>query len=112
MAAVTVHSDLEPKKIKSVTVSTFSPSNLPESDGTGCHDLHFMNVEFQARFSILFCHLHQEALLFLSATAKSLQSCLTLGDPIDGSPPGSCVHGILQARVLEWVAIAFSNALK
>ena len=45
----------------------------------------------------------------LSAT-KSLQSCLTLCDPIDGSPPGSTVPGILQARTLEWVAISFSNA--
>ena len=42
--------------------------------------------------------------------AKSLQSCLTLCDPIDGSPPGSAVPGILQARTLEWVAISFSNA--
>ena len=42
--------------------------------------------------------------------AKSLQSCPTLCDPIDGSPPGSPVPGILQARTLEWVAIAFSNA--
>ena len=41
--------------------------------------------------------------------AKSLQSCLTLCDPIDGSPPGSPVPGILQARTLEWVAISFSN---
>ena len=45
-------------------------------------------------------------------STKSLQSCPTLCDPVDGSPPGSCVRGILQARVLEWVAIAFSNALK
>ena len=45
-----------------------------------------------------------------AATAKSLQSCLTLRDPIDGSPPGSPVPGILQARTLEWVAISFSNA--
>ena len=45
-----------------------------------------------------------------AAAAKSLQSCLTLCDPIDGSPPGSPVHGILQARILEWVAISFSNA--
>ena len=44
--------------------------------------------------------------------AKSLQSCLTLCDPIDGSPPGSAVPGILQARTLEWVAISFSNAWK
>ena len=45
-----------------------------------------------------------------AAAAKSLQSCLTLCDPIDGSPPGSPVPGILQARTLEWVSIAFSNA--
>ena len=45
-----------------------------------------------------------------AAAAKSLQSCPTLCDPIDGSPPGSSVHGILQARTLEWVAISFSNA--
>ena len=42
--------------------------------------------------------------------AKSLQSCPTLCDPIDGSPPGSPIPGILQARTLEWVAISFSNA--
>ena len=47
-----------------------------------------------------------------SAAAESLQSCPTLCDPIDGSPPGSPVPGILQARTLEWVAIAFSSAWK
>ena len=47
-----------------------------------------------------------------ATAAKSLQSCLTLYDPIDGSPPGSPVTGILQARTLEWVAISFSNAWK
>ena len=47
-----------------------------------------------------------------AAAAKSLQSCLTLCDPIDGSPPGSSVPGILQARTLEWVAISFSGAWK
>ena len=45
-----------------------------------------------------------------AAAAKSLQSCPTLCDPIDGSPSGSNVPGILQARTLEWVAISFSNA--
>ena len=45
-----------------------------------------------------------------AAAAKSLQSCPTLCDPIDGSPPGSPAPGILQARTLEWVAISFSNA--
>ena len=54
------------------------------------------------------------SLLFnmLSTAAKSLQSCPTLCDPIEGSPPGSPVPGILQARTLEWVAISFSNAWK
>ena len=47
-----------------------------------------------------------------AAAAKSLQLCLTLCDPIDGSPPGSPIPGILQARTLEWVAISFSNAWK
>ena len=47
-----------------------------------------------------------------AAAAKSLRSCPTLCDPIDGSPPGSPVPGILQARTLEWVAISFSNAWK
>ena len=47
-----------------------------------------------------------------AAAAKSPQSCLTLCDPIDGSPPGSSVPGILQAKTLEWVAISFSNAGK
>ena len=47
-----------------------------------------------------------------AAAAESLQSCLTLCDPIDGSPPGSPVPGILQARTLEWVASAFCNAWK
>ena len=45
--------------------------------------------------------------ILAAATAKSLQSCPTLCDPIDGSPPGSPVPGILQARTLEWVAISF-----
>ena len=48
----------------------------------------------------------------IAAAAESLQSCPTLCDPIDGSPPGSTVPGILQARTLEWVAISFSNAWK
>ena len=47
-----------------------------------------------------------------AAAAKSLQLCPTLCDPIDGSPSGSTIPGILQARMLEWVAISFSNAGK
>ena len=52
----------------------------------------------------------QISVMTATAAAKSLQSCPTLCDPIDGSPPGSPVPGILQARTLEWVAISFSNA--
>ena len=49
--------------------------------------------------------------LYAVAAAKSLQSCPTLCNPIDGSPPSSPISGIVQARTLEWVAISFSNAL-
>ena len=59
---------------------------------------------------IYFCN--QDAAAAAAAAAKSLQSCPTLCDPIDGSPPGSPVPGILQARTLEWVAMSFSNAWK
>ena len=55
---------------------------------------------------------NNQAAAAAAAAAKSLQSCLTLCDPTDGSPPGSPVPGILQARTLEWVAISFSNAWK
>ena len=51
-------------------------------------------------------HIHIDA----AAAAKSLQLCPTLCDPIDGSPPGTPIPGILQARIPEWVAISFSNA--
>ena len=58
------------------------------------------------------CQGHWELQLFHAAAAKSLQLCLTLCDPTDGSPPGSPVPGILKARTPEWVAISFSNAWK
>ena len=54
----------------------------------------------------------QVTVMYTAAAAKSIQSCMTLCNPIDGSPPGSPVPGILQARTLEWVAISFSNAWK
>ena len=63
-----------------------------------------------AHYTAAVCPLHQDAAA--AAAAKSLQSCPTLCDPIDGSPPGSPVPGTLQARILEWVAISFSNAWK
>ena len=57
-------------------------------------------------------HLAKSQISLTAAAAKSLQLCPTLCDPIDSSPPGSPVPGILQARTLEWVAISFSNAWK
>ena len=75
--------------------------------------LHILQYFFILLFTItLMSEVHSARLLYntATATAKSLQSCLTLCDPIDGSPPGSPVPGILQARTLEWVAISFSNA--
>ena len=77
-------------------------------------------VQALAVFLVLSCPAHLSSLTTLclllpclslaAATAKSLQSCLTLCDPMDGSPPGSPIPGILQARTLEWVASSFSNA--
>ena len=64
--------------------------------------MHLRDIKSQRNFSNVFA----------TATAKSLQSCPTLCDPIDGSPLGSPVPGILQARILEWVAISCSNACK
>ena len=58
-----------------------------------------------------YIHTYIHTYAAVAAAAKSLQSCPTLCDPIDGSPIGSSVPGILQARVLEWVAIAFSEIL-
>ena len=52
----------------------------------------------------------KKILKYSAAAAKSLQLCLTLCDPIDGTPPGSAVTGSLQARTVEWIAISFSNA--
>ena len=64
---------------------------------TGGNDLSRVSVDFFLNF-------------IPAATAKLLQLCPTLCDPIDGCPPGSPIPGILQARILEWVAISFSSA--
>ena len=62
--------------------------------------------------SVIFKHTHGafSRIDHVAASAKSLQSCLTLCNPVDGSPLGSSVPGILQGRILEWVAVSFSNA--
>ena len=71
---------------------------------TQLSDFHFHFFSFKS----VYTHIHK--CMCVAAAAKSLQSWPTLCDPIDGSPPGSPVPGILQARTLEWVAISFSNA--
>ena len=70
---------------------------------------HFLDsaIFLYVTITVDICHYAAAA---AAAAAKSVQSCLTLCDPIDGSPPGSPIPGILQARTLEWVAISFSNA--
>ena len=86
-----------------------------------CHLFLISSASVRSTVSVLYCaHLCLKYFLDISnfleeifaATAKSLQSCPTLCDPIDGSPPGSAVPRTLQARTLEWVAISFSNAWK
>ena len=75
----------------------------------------FKNTSEKGRRTILqlcFCTTPWFTSIHVAAAAKSLQSCPTLCDPIDGGPPGSPVPGILEARTLEWVAISFSNAWK
>ena len=70
----------------------------------------FLDEISSLSLSIVFLYIF--SLITAAAAAKSLQSCLTLCDPIDGSLPGSPLPGILQAKTLEWVAISFSNAWK
>ena len=73
---------------------------------------HFFNNLAVLGLLVAACGIFLAVILFIpaAAAAKSLQSCPTMCDPIDGSPPGSPVPGILQARTLEWVAIFFSSA--
>ena len=87
-------------------------SSISSTLQTFFNSLHSQLLTFRAWLSQspqsgLTCH-H----FFTAAAAKSLQSCPTLCDPIDGSPPGSPISGILQARTLEWVAMSFSSAWK
>ena len=84
------------------TLNFFHHDEIYWSIGLNCvHD-----YKFNKGLSLLLYLIIQTT----AAAAKSLQSCPTLCDPIDGSPPGSAVLGILQARTLEWVAMSFSNA--
>ena len=85
--------------------------------GTTYFTVKISTLYFQCLFHychslIVICLNCENKLHFMDMAAKWLQSCLTLCNPIDGSPPGCPVPGILQARTLEWVAISFSKAWK
>ena len=76
----------------------------------GCDYREVMQGSSFVMMGVLYFTVPEYTVNSTDTAAKSLQSCPTLCDPMDGSPPGSPVPGILQARTLEWVAISFSNA--
>ena len=92
-----VHEDLQARTLGELSCPP--PGDLPDS---GIEPISLMSPALAVRFFTTSATWEVSA-----AAAKSLQSCPTLSDPIDGSPPGSSVHGTFQARVLEWGAIAF-----
>ena len=72
---------------------------------------HFIKIKDTSKIEQRQTCIHLVVCVYIyAAAAKLLQSCPTLCNPIDGSPPGSAIPGVLQARTLEWVAISFSNA--
>ena len=92
---ITIHpcQNLNPDTLLPLPPDRTSPNGVPSTRLSSCPRLDLSEIP----------------LLQVAAAAKSLQSCPTLCDPIDGSPPGSSIPGILQARTLEWVAISFSR---
>ena len=78
----------------------------------GCRQMWDTQLQVTFLYVIFLIFLFWELIAAAAAAAKTLQSCPTLCDPRDGSPPGSPVPGILQARTLEWAAISFSNSWK
>ena len=86
-------------KQKETSLTDIENKQLPKAEGVGEGWIRRLGLRYTRRS---YCRVHA------AAAAKSLQSCLTLCDPMDCSPPGSSIHGIFQARVLEWGAIAFS----
>ena len=88
------------------------PWNFPgKNPGVGCHVL-LQGIFLTQGLNLCLLPWGQILYHWATAAAKSLQSCPTLCDPIEGSPPGSPISGILQARTLEWVPISFSNVWK
>ena len=107
---------------QSIGVSSFNISPSNEHSGLIAFGMDWFDLAVQGTLKSLQHHSLKASILqqcfplikqssaAAAAAAKSHQSCPTLCDPIDGSPPGSAIPGILQARTLEWVAISFSNA--
>ena len=99
-----------------MTHTTFPSSSSEKATEVQITHSKIINLEWKLKLVWKMGEPEWDAPLFpvasVAAAAKLLQSCLTLCDPIDGSPPGSPVPGILQARTLEWVAISFSDAWK
>ena len=90
------------RQFHSTNCLDISPLSLPSSSSISTSLVKLPQIRPKSALSLFVSHC-------CCCAAKSLQSCPTLCDPIDGSPPGSPIPGILQARTLEWVAISFSN---
>ena len=100
---------------KRIEIATVTGNTRPWSENCCCNEnstgsMWYLHFENKAKYTGKLCLCWPK--YTAAAASKSLQSCPTLCDPINGSPPGSAVSGILQARTLEWVAISFSNAGK
>ena len=102
---LTPDTKIKSKCIKHVNVRPETIKLLEESIGRTLDDINQSKILYDPLPRVINKNQSKQ----IAAAAKSLQSCPTLCDPIDGSPPGSPVPGILQARTLEWVAISFSN---
>ena len=94
---LTTYTKINSKGIKDLNVRPETTKLLEESIGRTLNDINQSKILYDPPPAA-------------AAAAKSLQSCLTLCDPTDGSPPGSPIPGILQVRTLEWVAISFCSA--
>ena len=101
-----VHGILQARILEWVAMPSSRGSSQPRDQ------THISNISCTGRFFTTSATWEALNPTAAAAAAKSLQSCPTLCDPIDGSPPGSSVPGILQARTLEWVAISCSNSWK
>ena len=100
----------QPQTIKKMAIGTYISIITLNVNGLNIPIKRHRLAECIQKQDPYICCLQETHFRPAAAAAKSLQSCPTLCDPIDGSPPGFSVPGILQARTLEWVAISFSNA--